>query len=213
MIKNKHLALLHGKFLYRAKYVGQIFKTFLVFSTRFELIIVDQHAAHEQILFEKFIRDYENCKINNKYIIPNNPICIKIDKTQSRIINHCLLSIKKIGINLHIKQNLTVSITSYLVCYSVKLIPRVFSVFFNISYEKTGFKTFEIRFLKQYFQLRACKMSIRMGDTIKARQASTLQAQLNELINNSYCPHGRPIMQVISINDFLRNFFRSTNFK
>lgn len=132
-VKNRKFFPFHNKDLYKSLYVGQIYNTFLIFSTEENLIIVDQHAAHEQILFELNMDNYKRSKKENTYIKPKYPSSLKLNTHEYSIIKTNLSLIEDIGFKIYLKKNNTIFFHS---CINF--------------YKKQSFQKFVNLFIKEY---------------------------------------------------------------
>lgn len=200
--------LLHNKFLHHAIYIGQIFHIFLLFFDKKKIIIIDQHAAHEQILFEKFIKNFEQCKKENIYKIANKKIKIYLNNQEYLIIKKNLKLIIDMGFFCILNENKILFVYKYLACYKFIFFYSFIKEFIRTYNEKIPQIIIKIRFLKMYFQLNACKRALTIGHVVSSSKANYIKKSLNNLANNSYCPHGRPIMKVISLDNLMKNFLR-----
>lgn len=198
----------HNNLLLNATYDGQIKNTFLIFSTDDNIIVVDQHAAHEQILFESNFNNYKESKKRKIYIKPRNKISIKLSTHNYSIIKKNNHIINDLGFNISMKQNRNIELLSYLSYYNKYSLKQFINLFLKEYNSSFGLKRLKINFLKAYFQLKACRLSLKSGSSITLDQAMKIRNDLNKLTNNSHCPHGRPIMNAIPMKSLMKWFLR-----
>jgi len=184
------------------------FHIFLLFLDEKKIIIIDQHAAHEQILFEKFIRNFEKCKKENIYKKANKNMKIYLNNQEYLIIKSNLKLISNMGFSCILNNNKTLYVYKYLACYKFIFFYSLIQEFIRVYNEKIPKKIINVKILKIYFQLNACKRALTIGHVVSHSQANYIKNSLNKLANNSYCPHGRPIMKIISLNNLMKNFLR-----
>lgn len=199
---------IHNNYLKKSQYVGQIKSTFLVFSSATGIILVDQHAAHEQILFENSIISYEKSKINNDFISTKKLCKIFTDNKTYIIIKNNIKLISELGFILNTQSKNQVSMKYCLSCYRGCSLAYFVKVFITEYNEAKHYGIIKYNFLRSYFQGKACKKSWKSGSLISRPYAINIKNKLNQLTNNSNCPHGRPIIYFVGFKGLNKHFFR-----
>lgn len=187
------------------KFIGQIFNTYLIYEKKGEMYLIDQHAAHEKILFENFVMDFKQKKIVSQMIL--EPITVDVSTmTKLNVLN-----------NKEALQNLGFDIEEFgensLV---VREIPQAFDLksaafLINDLIEKLDFTLPEERFelaLDSLMQ-HSCKAAIKANDSLMDIEVESLISQLKRLNDPYTCPHGRPIIIKISKEEIEKKFNRT----
>jgi DNA mismatch repair protein MutL len=160
---------------------------------------VDQHAAHERILYEKF---KENKTIESQKLLL--PLSIKMEDFELELAKDKINRINEIGFGIDFDKKDII----------INAIPSIIS-------ERYAEETFrevieELRFegveesekiFKNIIETLACKNAIKTGDVLKEDQARELIDEIFEK-NLLVCPHGRPIYMKITFKDLDRFFSR-----
>lgn len=187
------------------RYIGQMFNTYLIYEKNNEMYLIDQHAAHEKILFENFVNDYKNKKMVSQMILV--PITIEVSKlTKMNVLNN-FDALLNLGFNIEeFGENSLV----------VREIPQSFNIqtatfLINDLIEKMDFSLPEERFelaLDSLIQ-RSCKAAIKANDRLMDIEVKALIDQLKNLDDPYTCPHGRPIIIKISKHEIEKKFNRT----
>jgi DNA mismatch repair protein MutL len=160
------------------RYIGQAFKLFLIVEKDNELFLIDQHAAHERILFNE-IRERQSTQ---KLLIP---ISFEVE----RDVDNYLLENTDIYANLGIELNRTSDLLWDLVS-----IPTVYKPIENKIIEYIQQNTGDAKAIEEgIFAILACHSAIRQGDDIEDKLAISLIEKVFEL-DEPVCPHGRTFL-------------------
>lgn len=190
-IINKNEYITNEKFidLNYYKYIGRLFNTYILLSYEDKAILIDQHAAHERILFEKFLSQYKDKKINiQNLLIPikkNIPFQL-IENTSEliSILNKSGFSSEMFGDNILL----------------IRGIPQIFDENEAANYTENILEIFTDKTTKDntfYDRIaeKACKAAIKGGQlNLKENEINALIMDLNNCENKFACPHGRPII-------------------
>lgn len=185
----------------------QVFNTYLIVENNNQLYIIDQHAAAERINFEKIKARFEKHKIlpAQKLLIPEQ---IDISKQeQLNLLDH-KTQLSTLGFELELKNNKVI----------LKSVPEIITTknpqkyFGEIlaslnEFNKVTHKE-EISLLNNMIATIACHSSIRAGQKLDDFQTKTLIRDLLQCDQPYSCPHGRPIIWIITQNELEKNFKR-----
>ena len=182
--------------------VGQAFATYIILQKGEELIFIDQHAAHERILWEKIQKSKNE---GEKFIQEIFPITVELPLSVTEILIEKLTYLKDLGLELeHFGNNTFIirAIPSYL--------QNIFSteLFLDILEGLNSLSATEQEFQKE-IQLRlSCKAAIKANKKMTPEEMSFLLAQLEKCENPFFCPHGRPVAIKIGKNELEKLFKR-----
>ncbi|HEY8389437.1 MAG TPA: DNA mismatch repair endonuclease MutL [Clostridia bacterium] len=182
--------------------LGVLFDTYIMIEMTDNLYIMDQHAAHERLLFDRFIKDIEN-NINDIQDLLV-PYIFKVNHLENNKITEMLDELNAMGFGITEFGNLT---------YKISTVPFLLSDinikdFINeILNENTkNINTSDL--LRDKIASAACKAAIKAGDTLKDDEIMSLINQLNENKTELLCPHGRPIITKINKKEIEKWFKR-----
>lgn len=183
--------------------VGQAFNTYIILEKGEELIFIDQHAAHERVLYDRFKKSFNDKKVEIQDLLV--PLVVQFNLEESRLILTKIDLLREIG--FVIEQ----------FGYNVFKISGFPALLGNIDIEKF-FNDFlkdvdDLRMNKQtdYFteklMMQACRSAIKGGDELNYGEIETLI----DMINGDFplkCPHGRPIAYIIKKREIEKWFKR-----
>lgn len=174
------------------EYVGQAFDTYLVFTLGEDMYLVDQHAAHERLLFDEFCEKVKSGRIQTQtLLIPYN---FYVSNKDYESIYSRLDYFREIGIEID-----AISDTGF----SVSAIPCDLcdidlKKFFDDLLFDNEFKRETVPLtLKEKLMQNACKHAIKGGDKLDRSEVDALMKKINGNFGLK-CPHGRPIAVKVS---------------
>ncbi|MCX7706367.1 MAG: DNA mismatch repair endonuclease MutL [bacterium] len=180
----------------QSKYIATILSTYLLFEYNERLFIVDQHAAHERIIFEKLLAQVNKGKvITHQLLIP-----VSVPLTAIEMINWKLegkTKLEKIGFQTTQWDSKTIAIHS---CPEGIKKPEL--AVRNILSE--GVHAFDIETILK----KACRGSTMSGQQLSSEEAEALKIQLVSCNNPLTCPHGRPTIVEIERKFIEKMFLR-----
>ncbi|MCD8238315.1 MAG: DNA mismatch repair endonuclease MutL [Clostridiales bacterium] len=186
------------------KIIGQVFYTYWLVEQSDKLYIIDQHAAHEKVLYEKFTKSLKEGKAASQLLL--EPVTVTLTMKEKYIIEENRELFEKTGFVLEMSGKNTVSI---------KAVPFIFDgtsnpVFFLDIVDSLGEGS-----LKDAFELKrdkiatmSCKAAVKGNHALSFAEASSLIKDLLKLENPFNCPHGRPTVIKISKYEIEKMFKR-----
>jgi DNA mismatch repair protein MutL len=194
-------------FFKHIRYLGSFQKTILIFKTKNSFLLVDQHTAHERVIFNDFKTNYNFYKSTCKYIYLITPIKIKYQSRDFYILKRNVSDIKGIGVNIYIKQGCVI-ISSYLQCYRENLLKKIISLYLNHYSSRISSYSLKSIVLKKLFESAACRSAVKSGDAVSEHQALKLLNKLLSTTNNKFCPHGRLVFKFVKMSNIIKCFSR-----
>ena len=174
----------------RLRIIGQFNKTYILAEHEEVLYLVDQHAAHEKILFEKYLKQIEEGTIIVQPLLVPTLIDLSIDdycyyEENKEVFNKSGFKIEEFG-------GTTISIKE--VPYFLgRLDPK--NLFMNIidNLKNLGSgKTTEVKYNR--ISTMACKAAVKANDYLKEMEMEKLINDLRFIEDPFHCPHGRPVI-------------------
>lgn len=183
----------------RTRILGVAFRTYIILEIDNKIILVDQHAAHERILFDQFMK-HRDTKLQELMF----PFPFNVSDEEDEFISTHLDSIEKAGFKVKPFGKNTYRITA--------VSPMLDKIQLNQFVEYLLSSVDELRldegeFLVQKIASRACKAAAKAGDTLTRYDITYI---LKHVVDGSVmtCPHGRPITTIITKTDLEKMFKR-----
>ncbi len=186
-------------------YLGQLEKTYLVFENPDGLILIDQHAAQERVLFEHYLNAFENRSVAVQELI--FPIHVDVTPSNAESLMSWAPWLKEAGFDLTRFSPRTILVNT---------IPSV------LRFKEDDMKAFIIslsqivaepdkssdQLKRKMVAMLACKKAIKAHDQISAAEAEALLENMKKCKDGMHCPHGRPCVAVLSTKDIAKLFGR-----
>lgn len=195
--------------LLRARLIGQVFNTYLLLEEGDDFLLIDQHAAHERILYEKLLRHQEDSRGKKN---PSQPLLTPLQIRTSALEREALLDrkdeIERMGFDFE-----PFSDSSFV----LRAVPQSLGREPVIQAE-AAFRTIielaldpNFDFSRQEAELMhsmACKAAVKAHDILSYDEMCELLKQLQGLRDPYHCPHGRPVILRLSRKDIEKMFRR-----
>ncbi len=186
--------------------LGQLAATYLLVQRGDALMIVDQHAAHERILFERYRGQYYGGHMTTeRYLLPET---LELSAQNALLLEQYLSEWKRMGFEIEPFGKHTYVIREVPALLSGKDVTRlVLEVLDELALFGQSGRLEEV--FNEIMERVACHSAVRAGDPLGREEMEALVAQLSGLDINLYCPHGRPVWIEISPRELERRFRRT----
>jgi DNA mismatch repair protein MutL len=185
--------------------LGQIQGTYIVCEGEDHLIIIDQHAAHERILFEKLKKDYETRSITSEKLLI--PILVELSAEESYILESAVEALKSVGFEIEpVGEKLFAiqSIPSFIDQRDPKGVTReILDELSSLEREGRGEEV-----TQTILVTLACHSAIRGNFMLRREEMDQLIELLAPFHPSTTCPHGRPIFFILPLNELKKQFRR-----
>lgn len=193
----------------RKKYhiIGQLFQTYWLVEYGDKLYVMDQHAAHEKVMFERLMKKLSEKKVLSQQLLPSK--ILHLNSIEHRIVLDRLPLFKQTGFEIEDFGDDSIVIRSMpddIMGVDPQLL---FDGLLNSLVEDGG--KIDIDFFVEKLSGMACKAAIKGNTSISFKEADALMGELLTLENPYNCPHGRPTMITISKTELERKFKRIQN--
>ncbi|MBN1574411.1 MAG: DNA mismatch repair endonuclease MutL [Deltaproteobacteria bacterium] len=187
--------------------LGQIKETYIVFENVEGLLIVDQHAAHERVVYERLKAGAKNKNIPMQQLL--FPLKLELPTREYEIIVSNIDRIKELGLELSDFGAGTVIVSS---------IPGIFEdtdlealvVEMAEELKNHGSSTTVEEALDRLLVVMSCHGAVRAGKRLEVREIKALLDAMETTPHSSRCPHGRPTIITIPVTELERRFKRTT---
>ena len=184
------------------KIVGEIFSTYILVESGGELILIDKHAAHERLIYERLLRQMENP--DSQMLL--TPIPVTLEKTQYDSVTQSIELLAQAGFEVEDFGMGTVLLRS---------VPTILSgddaegAFLEIAGQLRGGQTsVTTERIDWIYHTIACKSAIKGGDRNLPGELAELVLTLISYPDVRYCPHGRPIFVSLKQREIEKYFGR-----
>jgi DNA mismatch repair protein MutL len=183
--------------------LGTLAQTYILAQGSEGLIMIDQHAAHERVLYEALkVRGLDAAKQSLLF-----PRVVEVPAAQVDWVRDHLEVLDQAGLTLESFGGASFVITAVPACLAhADLEALVAETVETLAPFKSGSRPQEVK--EQALQIMACKGAVKAGETLAPEAIAALLAQLDAITVNSHCPHGRPLWRLISYQDIRQSFRR-----
>lgn len=203
------LELFDDKFLakesrYKHKIIGQLFETYWLIEYSDNLYIIDQHAAHEKVLFEKTMLELENKKFSSQMLNP--PIILTLNDQEIDLIEKFKSNFEEIGYEIEAfggKEYAIRAVPANL--YSIGSKELLLNIIDTLSLEASTIKS---QMISEKIASMSCKAAVKGNNKLSFQEADELIEELLKLENPYHCPHGRPTIISMSKYEIDKKFKR-----
>ncbi|MCK4517351.1 DNA mismatch repair endonuclease MutL [Candidatus Babeliales bacterium] len=188
------------------KIIGQVLKTYIVAQNEEGLVLIDQHAAHERILYEKYLKNFEQ-KDGTRLLFPQ---IIKLNEHQQKIVLREKEFLLRQGIEVEkIGENEIAIKTSPPKIQDKSLQELIFEMIeFIENNENLDSEVFRKKLNEHVHSHMACKMAVKAGDELSVEMMQNILNDLQTVDNRFICIHGRPTTWSISQAELEKRFRR-----
>jgi DNA mismatch repair protein MutL len=187
------------------EYLGQIARTYLVFSEPERIVVLDQHAAHERVLFEKFRKSRGGQGIAQRLLIPEvltlSPKDIVLFEELLPILENAGIEAESFGGNSVVIRSVPV------ICSDLDARAMILDVLESLS-GSDRLSGLEAR-QDKIFSLLACKAAVKANSSMTPQEAAALCRDLDETPFAATCPHGRPVYFILGLGELEKRFQRT----
>lgn len=185
------------------KILGQIFDTYWMVAFKDKLYIIDQHAAHEKVKYEEFMKKFEAKKLLSQTLNP--PIIISLSSKEETVLKDNWDVFSSLGFNIEEFGGNE---------YAIRCVPMDLygqneqSLFLSVLDELCEDDNKGTLTIEQKIASMSCKAAVKGNSKLSKEEMIALVDQLLELENPYNCPHGRPTIISMSKYEIEKKFKR-----
>ena len=184
--------------------IGKIFNTYLIIQWGDNIYLIDQHAGHERIRYDKLKAEYESGTIAVQPMLI--PYVLTLNSEDSRIIEDNLDAIRSVGFEIDEFGDNSYKISAVPVIVDGIDFDKFFATFLAEKLNKS--RITEAELIKDNLMQMACKSAVKGGDDLSKGEIELLLKEMKEQNVVLFCPHGRPVIVRITKNEVEKWFKR-----
>ncbi|MFQ5559008.1 MAG: DNA mismatch repair endonuclease MutL [Nitrospinota bacterium] len=188
------------------KVSGQLFNSLIIIESGNRMFLIDQHAAHERVLFERVLTRVRQGTMEVQELL--FPVHIELSSAQQTILARHGKELESLGVSVEGFGGNTCVIRSLPVLLSKEDPKEVFMDFLDILCEKKGKESYETM-LNRLIQTAACRSAVKAGQALEPAEMKSIVSTLFSEEVLATCPHGRPFMVSMEKDSIMRKFLRS----
>lgn len=184
------------------KVIGSAFNTYIIVENENDLYLFDQHAGHERLLYDRFIKQFQENKIINQ------PLLLPYIFTVNEIENELLLNSQDVFENFGFEISQFGNLT-----YKIDSVPSLLldidlKAFIDDLLKNNVKISSSNEEIKNFFATKACKAAVKGGQNLSEEEIKTLLKNIISKKTTLLCPHGRPICIKLSQTEIEKMFKR-----
>lgn len=184
------------------KVVGVVFDTYIVLQKGESMYLMDQHAAHERVLFERYMNAFHKREVHMQMLL--DPIVLELSSVDMLQVEKNLDIFRNFGFEVEIFGMNNILIRGVPNLFGTPQSEKfILELIDNIDKISNNYDLKDDR-----FAIMACKSAIKANDRIQNIEIESLFRQLEKCENPYTCPHGRPTMVEISKVEIEKMFKR-----
>lgn len=186
------------------KIIGQVFDTYWIVQYQDKMFIIDQHAAHEKVLFERMMKSLENKEITSQMLQP--PIILSLSMREEQALRQHKAELEKLGFEVEAFGGREFSIRAVPAnLFGVAQVELLTELLDDLVEEK---KISDAEIILEKVATMSCKAAVKGNMKLSLQEAEALIDELMELDNPYHCPHGRPVIVSMSKYEIEKKFKR-----
>lgn len=184
-------------------YIGSFFQTYLLFEKdKNSILLVDQHAAHERVLYEAFLKDFENKEVISQRLLSTE--IIKVSENDLQKLSLFKEEFDDFGFDVDLFDHQHLAVRELPIIHGITPYPNIVIEVLDLIDDPIKNKDFIIEKIIQ----SSCKEAIKSGDQMTSLEVESLIKDLECTEYPYTCPHGRPTMIEIEKTKIEKIFMR-----
>lgn len=185
--------------------IGQLAESYLLCQSEEGLTIIDQHAAHERILFEELKSSFRKGRIDRQQLL--FPITLELARSEREALSQRIMDFAALGIEIAPFGGETFVVRAVPGILADRDVKRLLESILAIM-ASAGGSFLDERLLNDILALMACHAAIKAGQGLTIKEMQSLLDRLHSCPVSSNCPHGRPIRQLYTYYELEKAFKR-----
>ena len=186
--------------------LAQLFNTYILATDGEVLLMIDQHAAHERINFERLLSEFKAVEQASQTLLI--PLPMEFTLQEEQVLLEHLWILTEMGFVLEQFGSRTYLLRGIPVPTGTLQADRLLRQFIDEVLQKNSTPSFD-KLLEEWIYLLACKESIKAQASLSKLEMEQLIARLRQTNNPYTCPHGRPTMVRMNRSEIEKRFYRA----
>ncbi len=186
------------------KVCGQIFNTYIIAQMDNEMLLIDQHAAHERLYFESFLSEFKNKKISPQVLLI--PVTVDFSPIEFDVCVSNKDFFKGLGFEMDVFGDRSVIIRQIPYSEDEHIVKDTISEIVSLLMKNSV--DVEKNLIEEALHTMACKRAIKANHELSKNEMEILVEKVLSLKDINTCPHGRPIMIKMSKYSLEKQFKR-----
>ena len=186
------------------RFIGQVFDTYWMIQYEDKLLIVDQHAAHEKVKYERLMHSYRQKTVSSQNLLP--PLVVTLNGREENVYKEYASYFENMGFEIeHFGGNE----------YTIRAVPvdlygcDAKEMFLEVLDQLSGTGTRgDVHVIEERIATMSCKAAVKGNNRLSEAEAKQLIDELLTLDNPYNCPHGRPTVITLSKYEMEKKFKR-----
>lgn len=186
------------------RFIGQVFDTYWMIQYEDKLLIVDQHAAHEKVKYERLMHSYRQKTVSSQNLLP--PLVVTLNGREENVYKEYASYFENMGFEIeHFGGNE----------YTIRAVPvdlygcNAKEMFLEVLDQLSGTGTRgDVHVIEERIATMSCKAAVKGNNRLSEAEAKQLIDELLTLDNPYNCPHGRPTVITLSKYEMEKKFKR-----
>ena len=190
--------------LRKSRIIGQLFKTYWLIEYDEKLYMMDQHAAHEKVLYERKMQEFRERKMSSQLISP--PVVVTLSSSEDLVLNRYMEAFSDFGYEISAfggREYAISAIPADLYGVDVK---DFFQEVLSDMGSDVGERNHEM--ILHRIATASCKAAVKGNQLLTEKEAEALLKELLSLENPYMCPHGRPTLITMTKSEIEKKFKR-----
>ncbi len=187
------------------RFLGVLNRLYLLFESDRGLVLVDQHAAHERVLFERLMAQTEQGKVESQQLLLSETV--ELGMRDASLIREKLPVFHRLGIGLHEFGERTFLIDS-LPSFIKGISAKKFILDLLDDLRTAGRELTQADMAEELIASHSCRLAVKANDIVNREEIDRLMDDLRHCRMPYTCPHGRPTIIEISQRDLEKKFRR-----
>ena len=189
----------------RYRIIGQVFDTYWLIQFEDKLFIIDQHAAHEKVKYERLMKQFHEKSVVSQRLMP--PIIVSLTGQEESILHTYEDAFAQLGFEIEAFGGNEYALRSVPVdLYGCSERELFLAVLDELSQETGNRGNFQV--IEEKIASMSCKAAVKGNNRLSLQEAEQLIDELLTLDNPYNCPHGRPTIITMTETDLEKKFKR-----